>query len=236
MLIEKGIKKPIHIIYPGLDNLRYNDKANTINIDVAINQFVFLTTLKSVQDYEYNVLLKSYLEEFSSQDNVTLLALAKHIDKNNVEKFSNDFQQIRATVNKTDEELPQIVLYDKPIPEKQMPGLYALANTFIRLSSSESFGLSYIESAAVETPIITTNIGGQTDYLNDRNCYMIDVDKDVEKQSMFYMRYVFNNNMEAENKSGLLGNVIRNKFTWNNTISNIYSRIEELKHKMKKGA
>jgi glycosyltransferase involved in cell wall biosynthesis len=115
-----------------------------------------------------------------------------------------------------------------------MPGIYALANTFIRISGNESFGMSYMESAAVETPIITTNIGGQTDYLNDKNCYMIDVDKDVKIQTKLYMRYVLNNNIEAKNKARLLGNVIRNKFTWDNTISNIYSRIEDLKNKRSK--
>ena len=65
------------------------------------------------------------------------------------------------SVNKSDEDLPHIALYDKEIAEKDMPNIYGASDAFCLISRGEGFGLIYAEAGASGMPVTTETISTQ---------------------------------------------------------------------------
>lgn len=66
--------------------------------------------------------------------------------------------------------------------------LYELEDCFILPSSSETFGVAYVEAMAAGLPVIATRCGGPEDFVNDSNGLLIDVDDLAQlKQAILFM-------------------------------------------------
>ncbi len=53
---------------------------------------------------------------------------------------------------------------------------YAKADCFVLPSSSETFGVAYVEAISMQVPVIATRCGGPEDFVNAENGMLIDVD------------------------------------------------------------
>jgi len=125
------------------------------------------------------VLIRAYLEEFSNRDDVSLVISTRFsgsVSKKHKEKIIADFKCFREMVKKKDAELPHIALHSSYIVEEDMPKLYSAANCFILISRGEGWGLPYCESGACEIPVIASDHGGQRDFLDDTNSYLVPPD------------------------------------------------------------
>ena len=218
--LKEKTKSPTHVIHSGVDLNRYNQNAKPIQLDLQLNGFVFLAITKWDKRKGILELLKSYMETFSSNDDVSLLIIVKDAD---YDKINNDFQMVRKTINKSDEHLPHIVLFDKPIPERSMPELYALCDTFISLSTTKENGLSYLESGASGKCIIACE-NYNVDFLKDNNCFLIKKEDSIISSSSSFMKMTFNN---LEIPKSKINNMLKtvNHYAWDNTINSIYGRI-----------
>jgi hypothetical protein len=141
---SNGVHPPIRVMPLGVDVNRYNPSRKQFNFKQDLNEFVFLSVFKWGYRKGHDILLKAFLEEFSSKDNVTLLLVSRAEafinDPNHIVK---DFNAIRSSVNKSDEDLPHIALYDEKIAEKDMPNIYGAADAFCLISRGEGWGLPY---------------------------------------------------------------------------------------------
>lgn len=213
------ISIPIFVIPLGVDSSRYNPETNKFSIKTPLNNFIFLSVLEWKKEKAYNLLLNSFMEEFSSKDDVSLLISTKTEESNIME----DFMKIREKVDKTNEELPHIVVYDKTIPEKDMPELYSLSNSFVLLSEY-GCGLSYLESAATGKPIIAGNWGNKIEYMNKDNAFLVDSD-DLLQQTRKYMRFILENYEESIKKADKLKDIVKQNYSWEKTNNLVYDRI-----------
>ena len=57
---------------------------------------------------------------------------------------------------------------------RNMPNLYNMGDVFVSPTMGEAFNLPCLEAMACGLPVITTNFGGQTDFVNDKNGWLID--------------------------------------------------------------
>ena len=96
---------------------------------------------------------------------------------------------------------------------------------------------------SMNKPVIATNYSAHTEFCNDKNCMLINIDKlepafdgkwfngdkgnwakfeekQIE-QTINWMRYVYKNNIR-DNKYGI---ETGKKFTWNNTVNQLISHI-----------
>jgi hypothetical protein len=69
---------------------------------------------------------------------------------------------------------PDIELVDRYLDPLQKYALLARADCYVSLHRSEGFGLPLAEAMALGTPVIATGYSGNTDFMTDRNSYLVD--------------------------------------------------------------
>ncbi|KAL9247920.1 hypothetical protein vseg_021297 [Gypsophila vaccaria] len=143
----------------------------------SADEFVFLSIFKWEYRKGWDVLLKSYLMEFSLADSVSLYLLTNpyHTDNN----FSN---KIIEFVEDSGLERPAsgwapVYVIDTHIAQVDLPRLYKSANAFVLPSRGEGWGRPLVEAMSMSLPVIATNWSGPTEYLTDENSYLLPVDK-----------------------------------------------------------
>ena len=111
--------------------------------------------------------LKAYLEEFTDKEDVELKLLI-----NPAYGIPNLDQMIRALTNKKNN-LPSLIIDTNAYKYEDMVNIYNSANVLIMPSRAEAYGLPGIEAMACGLPVTTTNFGGQTDYVNSDNGWLV---------------------------------------------------------------
>jgi len=177
MFIKSGVRSRIEIIPLGVDPTRYRPQESIMDFGQDLKAFKFLSVFKWSYRKGYDILLRAYLEEFSSQDDVSLLLMSRDLSNlkdSGVEKMIEDFQVVVRGVGKAEEDLPHVALYPEKVPERDMPKIYNACNCFVLISRGEGFCLPYCEAAACGLPVIGSNCTGQTEFLTHDNSYLID--------------------------------------------------------------
>jgi len=255
---KNGVTRPIYVMPLGVETNRYSSDVSPYPFQMDLADFRFISVFKWGYRKGYDILLKAYLEEFSSSDNVSLLLISRNGIDPNPNKIAEDFKAIRMGIDKKDEDLPHIALYDKPIPEKDMPRVYNAAQAFCLISRGEGFGLPYYEAGACGLPVISSNCSGQTDLLTEENSFLVEPDDHViakingplsklAKHCRFYenqmfpdfgptaimktrehMRYVFENYSKAKKKAAILEKYIKNNCSWDIAVDRVLERIKQI--------
>ena len=133
-------------------------------IEIKKEKFTFVTNkgLRDLQDRGgTQYLLKAYLEEFTSKDNVSLLV--KINPAYGVPDIANIIKQLKIT----NPDIPGLKFSIENLPYKALNKLYNTGDVFVAPTRAEAFHLGCIEALACGLPVITTDFGGQTDYIED---------------------------------------------------------------------
>lgn len=81
---------------------------------------------------------------------------------------------------------PKIKVIPEVLDEQQMIELYQNCDVFVSPSRAEAFNIPCLEALALGKPVITTNFGGQTDFCNDKNSWIIGGElKEVEHEILY---------------------------------------------------
>lgn len=152
LILKKYINKPIYVIPAGVDELLYREDGPAFVFKPNVKDFVFISVFGWSYRKGYDVLLKSYFDEFSSDDNVTLLIMSKYqgnTSRFHKNKIKEDIEKImREFPNKN---LPHLLRHCQIVAEKDMPKMYRAANCFIICSRGEG------SCTVPETQIVTSN-------------------------------------------------------------------------------
>jgi glycosyltransferase involved in cell wall biosynthesis len=260
ILKQSGVHPPIMIMPLGVDVDRYRPNLKPMNFG-SLRGFVFLSVFRWSYRKGYDLLLKAYMEEFSNDEDVSLLMVTRAIEcpeEIGEQKIVSDFNDVKNNIKKSEEELPHIALYTKPVKEQDMPRVYNSGNAFVLISRGEGFGIPYLESSSCGLPVIASNCSGHTDFLNKDNSYLVDPDGYVKSEingslsrmaklcrfyenQMFpnftstsieqikeHMRFVFENYNEAKKKNKKLQALISKEYTWDMAVDRVYNRLKEI--------
>ncbi|KAF3434433.1 hypothetical protein FNV43_RR25536 [Rhamnella rubrinervis] len=147
------------------------------NLNMNSKKFVFLSIFKWEYRKGWDVLLKSYLQEFSEADGVSLYLLTNpyHSDRD----FGNKIMEF---VDNSDLEKPvdgwaPIYVIDTHIAHIDLPRIYKAADAFVLPSRGEGWGRPIVEAMAMSLPVIVTNWSGPTEFLTEENSYPLPVDR-----------------------------------------------------------
>lgn len=127
----------------------------------------------AINHYRKNIdlLLKSYFNCFSDDDPVELII--KTITDAPKIKFEYSvpkmIEKVKSSFNK---KLPKLTVIGNRIDN--IATLYNSCDAFVSATSSEGFGLPFLEAMAAKKIVIAPRATGQLDFLNDNNSFLID--------------------------------------------------------------
>lgn len=169
----------------------------------------------------YKELLKSYLSEFTPDDNVILILKVNPLNIKNYteDKIKKDILRIKSYIKK--KEYPPIFLSSKLVPANQIHALHKMGDCYVSPHHGEGWGMPIHDAMYAGNQIITTKYGGVAEYLSNSSAHLINYDlKPVtgmewsslystaqrwaypnEKHLAYLMRDVYNNHKRYKQKA-----------------------------------
>jgi glycosyltransferase involved in cell wall biosynthesis len=138
--------------------------------------FTFLSVFDWQQRKGYDVLLRAWAAEFRADEDVALVLKITTINQPWLDVESLLAFLLERELGVALEKVAPIILLNGLIPRADFPRLYASADAFVLPTRGEGWGRPYGEALACECPVIATRWGGQLDFLNEANSYLIDVE------------------------------------------------------------
>lgn len=235
--LDKYIENKIYKIPHGVDLSLFQPehKEHTDFIFIANSGWRFgMNDRKGIQ-----YLLKAYFEEFTNKDNVVLILKLNPAYLNQGWDFHNECIKIGIKKSETN---PKVFINLNAINYKEMKNLYNMGDVFISTTCADSFNIPCLEAMACGLPIITTNYGGQIDFVNENNGWIINEGRMKEiSTELFYegiewkepdvnairkvMRYVYEHPEEVK-KKGQQALLDSKNFTWRNSAKRILEVIK----------
>lgn len=171
LIKQYKIEKPIDILFEGVDTDVYNNKYNSLDIDIQ-EDFSFLFVghwLKGDlgQDRkDVGMLIKCFVEAFKDQDNQPGLILKTSSAGFSVKEREMLRKKIKNLV-KNIEKCPPIYLLFGQLTDEEMNNLYNHPNikSMVSITKGEGFGRPLLEFTMTGKPIIASNWSGHKDFL-----------------------------------------------------------------------
>jgi len=252
VLEEAGVKRDILVMPNPMQTRLYNENHEPHEFRPVMKGFVFCSLFGWAYRKGYDALIRSYLQEFSGDDDVTLLIVSRY--QHSSSRSDVIKQEIDRLIERYGGDNPaHIARCSRVIPEYQLPKVYKACNAFVLPSRGEGFGLPYAEAALCGLPVIATNHSGHTMFLKDDNSYLVDIDRlepvrngashvhywdgqlmpalrsdkfisDLGSQ----MRYVYSNQELAKEKNANLQDLLMKEYSFDVTADKVSDRIKTI--------
>lgn len=170
-----GYKKEITVI-PNIVDFNIYKKTDKFDFKRDLKGYKFLSVFNWNWRKGYDILLRSYLQEFSSEDDVSLILLCKDFFGQDSNKIKNEIKQF-INIYCKDKKNPQIIFLDGVFKQQDMPKIYSTVDSFVLFSRGEAFGNIFVEASACQCPVISTDVTGHTMFLNKQNSLLLEVDR-----------------------------------------------------------
>ena len=170
----KNVQKRLHVIPHGYDPKEFYKKED-IKEDSVFRVLYAGTWIRRKAPMETIISLILGLVDTNSEIMIKL-----NYDKNNLARICTSIQsQLTKVKGVTAKQLPLIRIFNGTYTQEQMNVLYNVADVVVLSSRGEAWGLPLLNAMATKTPIITTNKGGQMDFIPHDYKYLIDVPKSI---------------------------------------------------------
>ncbi|WP_235822853.1 DUF4214 domain-containing protein [Cytobacillus massiliigabonensis] len=164
---QAGIRVPVFKIRPCLSPQILHSFSSQIPFYIhQLPSFRFLSIFTWIERKGYDLLLKAYFEEFSSNEDVVLIIKTGAHNNQKIEEL------VSAESRKYND--PGRYYIDLSIRnEFEMEGLYNHCSAFVLPSRGEGIGYPMLEAGKRGLPVIATAWGGQLDFLYEQNSYLV---------------------------------------------------------------
>lgn len=121
----------------------------------------------------YKELLKSYLSEFTSDDNVVLILKVNSLNIPNYQetRIIRDIVKVKNYLRKNN--YPPIYLSKKIVPAQDIAALHNIGDCYVSPHHGEGWGMPIHDAMYAGNQIITTRFGGVTEYLSNTSAHII---------------------------------------------------------------
>ncbi len=164
-LIDNGVNIPIHVSGLGLDHL--DASKSDIDLQIQAKTYKILHVSSCFPRKGVDVLLEAYSNAFTSNDDVSLIIKTFYNPHNNLKTLIEEYQ----TSNPL---FPDVIVLDQEFNDQELKALFLLSDVLVAPSRGEGFGLPIGEAMRLGIPVITTGWGGQLDFCNAQNSWLID--------------------------------------------------------------
>lgn len=217
-------------------------------LDIVPGQFLFYSIGQWIARKNFKGLLIAYLTEFKADENVALLLKTYRQNTSPAEQdiIRNEVRLLKDSLNLP--EYPKLMFLKDALSSEDILRLHARGDCFVLPTRGEAFSQTHAEALSFGKPVIGPNYGGNLEFMNQENSFLIDCDMtpvrgmtwmknynahmDWAEPSISHlkklMRYVYNNQEEAKNRALQGQRLIREKFSWDATGRWIAQRLQEL--------
>lgn len=226
ILEENGVTKPIFIAPLGVDHTIFSNKPNKIRMEKP--NYVFFHIGKWEKRKSQDVLIQAFNQAFEKSDNVEL----RLVPHNPFLKEEEHMEWINLAKNSKLGD--KINIYNRLATQYHLADFIDDADCGVFVSRAEGWNNEIPESMAMNKPIIATNYSAHTQYCDDENSFLVNIDETEPaidgkwfngqgnwakigenqiEQIVEHMRYVYKNNI----KDNPCGVKTANKYSWTNT-------------------
>ena len=167
--VPRGIDT--EIFHPGYEPLPIPGARGTI----------FLSIFEWIYRKGWDVLLRAWANAFTSADDASLVLRTYPINATDIPDLKAEIegridQFLHMEMGRRREEVAPIIVLGEQVPEPDMPRLYAAANAYVAPSRGEGWGRPHMQAMACGLPVIATGWSGNTEFMNDQNSLLIEVE------------------------------------------------------------
>jgi glycosyltransferase involved in cell wall biosynthesis len=144
--------------------------------DVPENSFCFLAIADGWLTSGIDILVRAYIDEFSSSDENVALVL--HCPPTQCGDSFIDFEAellafIETKLGRNLEDVPTIALLTGALPDEDRTGLFAASNAYLQPARADATGRHCLEAIACRLPVAATDWGPLHDFLTEQNSFPI---------------------------------------------------------------
>ncbi len=165
IMIDNGVTVPMVTSGCGVDHWDVIEPDESFRI--VARGFRFLHVSSCFPRKGVDALLAAYGDAFTDDDDVTLVIKT-------FENPHNDVREQLAALRAGNPHYPDVVLLFGDLSDRQLKALYAHCDVMVGPSFAEGYGLPFAEAMLTGMPVITTNWGGQLDFCNPGNSWLVD--------------------------------------------------------------
>jgi GT2 family glycosyltransferase len=233
----------VFVVPNGVDAEKFHPQAAPVKLSTQ-KKFKFLFVGGTIGRKGPDLLLKAYLQNFTSADDVCLVIK----DFGGKSFYAGQTFESQIRVAQLSPDAPEILYLNEELPPESLPGLYTACDCFVLPYRGEGFGLPVLEAMACGLPVIVTAGGAADDFVRDEfawripatrkpignevsgmklagNGWLLEPDPFVLGKDM---RYAFANPGEARERGILASHHAHQFFSWKNSAAIAARRICEL--------
>jgi glycosyltransferase involved in cell wall biosynthesis len=188
----KGVKT----IHNGIDTRIFNKKKETIFDNKEKFHILYVGSIIPRKGLEY------LFEAIDSLENTIV-----HIIGNPSGPSKKYLDIILSKVKNKDR-----IIVEGKIPNKELPKYYSDADCFVLPTISEGLPKVVLEAMACECPVITTNVSGNPEVVNNKTGYLIEAKN--ANQLKETIKEIQDNKSEARKRAKNAKKIVENNFTW----------------------
>jgi glycosyltransferase involved in cell wall biosynthesis len=189
---NSGVKKPIYVIPQAIETDLVRPKPFTID---GRPQFLFYSIFQWIERKNPKLLLEAYWQEFSPEEDVGLLLKTYRLD------FSeNEKRKIYADIKdwKGGRTTSPVYLFDELMSRDNIFRLHATGDCFVLPHRGEGWGVTQVEALLMGNPVISTNLGGMHEWMDDGTMVLLNDFTLTNVKNMDFVPWYTSDQMWAE--------------------------------------
>ncbi|MZK53462.1 glycosyltransferase family 4 protein [Clostridium beijerinckii] len=168
-----GLEIPVKTIGNGVELPRNYDTIQPYKLKTR-KKVKFLHISSCFPRKGIDVLLKTYYNTFTNDDDVCLVIKSFPNPHNNVNQIIHDLKSKHSNP-------PEIEFINSDLPEDELYSLYKCADCYIQVSRGEGFGLPVAEAMLAKIPVIVSPNTGMRDFCNEKTALLVDYEMEEAK-------------------------------------------------------
>lgn len=172
IMVDAGVTVPMVTSGCGVDHWERVDPDPAFQVEARTFRFLHVSSCFPRKGADS--LLEAYGAAFTASDDVSLVIKT-------FENPHNDIVDQLEEHRRRNSDYPHVVLIFEDLTEGQLKSLYQQCDVLVGPSCAEGYGLPFAEAMLSGLPVITTDWGGQLDFCNPGNSWLVDFDYEPAK-------------------------------------------------------